>query len=404
MKRIKEVLEKYVPTFILIKIKILYAYIFNKKNYEFYENINLDLANLKQKRAIIAFVPEFFKSDVFSHGAVSEFIEIVYCLIQYGYVLDIIDVRDDKKIKLIQQRKYDLVFGLESNNIKKIMLWNKNAKKVVYSNGPSIEICVKNEIERFEYLKSRHMNIKTAKPRTKDDGMDCCLKYADELVLLGNKWTGSTYWKWIDKKNIYLVDVIALQNVNYIIDRNVRKSKNRFLWFGSSGTILKGLDIVIDVFNDLKQCELYIYGVPNNEQIFVKNMIKGNNIYLKGFIHVNSKEFINLINSVSFIIFPSSGEGMSGSVATCMKHGLIPIITKETGVDLPSNAGFMLSSFYVNDIKKMVEKCLNLTETEIEYMHNEILKYTKNKYTTLEYKESLLKIFDKILDEDIKNR
>ena len=40
----------------------------------------------------------------------------------------------------------------------------------------------------------------------------------------------------------------------------------------------KGLDIVIDVFNEFPDTELYIYGVVESEKIFVKSLIKSKKI------------------------------------------------------------------------------------------------------------------------------
>ena len=58
------------------------------------------------------------------------------------------------------------------------------------------------------------------------------------------------------------------------------------------------------------------------------------NVVHIGFINLKSERFLNLMNEASFILFPSCSEGMASGVLTCMNHGLIPIITKECGIDI----------------------------------------------------------------------
>ncbi len=43
-----------------------------------------------------------------------------------------------------------------------------------------------------------------------------------------------------------------------------------------------------------------------------------------------------------FSIFPSCSEGQSGSVLTTMSLGLIPIVTKEVGIDV-FDKGFLIN-------------------------------------------------------------
>ncbi|MBX2989876.1 MAG: glycosyltransferase [Bacteroidetes bacterium] len=62
-------------------------------------------------------------------------------------------------------------------------------------------------------------------------------------------------------------------------------------------------------------------------------MFETANIHPVGIIHTRSAEYADLVARCAFVVLPSSAEGQPGSVVQCMWSGLIPIVTKETGID-----------------------------------------------------------------------
>lgn len=399
-KRLKRYCKKHLPNKVVVILMAINKRRHSKKEYDFYENINVDMANPAQERALIVLIPDFLHDKDINHGAKIEFIEIIYCIINRGYTVDLMDVRDYKQLEKIRKenRNYDLVLGLQSPLMWHVLDLQKNARKIIYTNGSSTESCVENERKRFAYLYERHPHLhKKIHPRVNNDDTDRCLGLADYLIVLGNKITVETYSKFIPVEKIYMINSIPLNNQNFIPHRNIMNTKKKFLWFGSMGVILKGLDLVIDVFNELEEYELYVYGVLLNEKEFVQKMVKSPNIHIENIIDVQSQEFINLMNSVSYMIFPSASEGMSGSVLTCMKHGVIPIITEETGVDLPPGMGMYMPSIQVADIKEVIYKCASLEDEKVSRMHEMIFSYYKDKFTIKDYRDSMMQILKDIV-------
>ena len=90
------------------------------------------------------------------------------------------------------------------------------------------------------------------------------------------------------------------------------------MFLASYGQVLKGLDIVLDVFSKTPDLKLYVCSNFEQEKDFCKlyNKILFNseNVKAIGFIDVNSKVFENIIDECSYLIAPSSTEGCSGSV------------------------------------------------------------------------------------------
>jgi hypothetical protein len=56
---------------------------------------------------------------------------------------------------------------------------------------------------------------------------------------------------------------------------------------------------------------------------------------------------------------------MSGSSATCMQAGLYPVLSKNTGIDLPPGAGILLEDCEISTIQNALHKVLNTRESEL---------------------------------------
>ena len=96
-------------------------------------------------------------------------------------------------------------------------------------------------------------------------------------------------------------------------------NKRNFLFMASKGAILKGLDILLEVFarSDTKNLNLYVCGSFEREHQFMEYYSKYfnlPNIHKIGWISLSKKEFKKIIKSCSFHIFPSCTEGMPGAI------------------------------------------------------------------------------------------
>ena len=65
--------------------------------------------------------------------------------------------------------------------------------------------------------------------------------------------------------------------------------------------------------------------------------LKLKNIHKIGWINLFKKEFHKIIDKCSFHIFPSCTEGMPGALISTMNVGIIPLCTKESGLNIQNN-------------------------------------------------------------------
>ncbi|MBU7008192.1 glycosyltransferase [Phosphitispora fastidiosa] len=364
-----------------------------KKKYRFYQNINADLAASSQKRVLISYITEPFEADLScsQHTNVHECAQIIKIFINMGYCVDVIHCQDKENLPYILNKKYHVIFGF-GNAFYEAGLHNHQAKKVIYLTESHPDFSIMRERERLDYFYKRH-GKRTGFTRShlfyKKEYIDA----ADYGILLGSKTTSETYPSL--NKRLFITTPTGLINKDYLYEeRDYYKSRKNFVWFGSYGAIHKGLDILIDVFNGLQECNLYICGLyPSEERLFSINNINVKNV---GFVDVNSCHFIDLMNKCSFVILPSCSEGMSTSVLTCMNHGLIPIVTRETGIDL-KEFGVYLDDYRVEYVTEVVRgySCLGVEELSIQ--HKKVYDYSREIFNIREYTMRLSAILQKLL-------
>ncbi|CAN7690214.1 glycosyltransferase [Paenibacillus sp. LjRoot153] len=386
----KKIIKRYLP---INLTRILMKYV---KKYYLFQNINLDETLLNQKRVLISYITDPISRDQntwYTHTNIAECSQIIRCFIEMDYIIDLIHCEDHKGLNSIINRKYDVVFGL-GRPFYEISKQNLDAKKIIYLTESHPEFSLKQETERMDYYYERN------KKRLKHVRSNAYLKndyinIADIGILIGNKFTLQTYRQFNYTKDIFTITPTGMRNRKYINgERNYNSTKKNFLWFGSSGAIHKGLDVIVEAFREIPDCNLYIGGLHENEKRFIN--LKGHNIIDLGFVNIQSDAFLELINTCSFVILPSCSEGMATSVLTCMNHGLIPIITKETGIDL-IDSGFYLHDYRVEYLKDFIKDCSRLPDEIIADEHVKVYNYAKDIFNISNYSKQLKKTLQDVL-------
>jgi glycosyltransferase involved in cell wall biosynthesis len=382
---------------IFYQLPILFQTKFEKffSRSEFIQNINFNFQNKSQKRVLISYITTPFKKSLRSNLHPNEIkcLYIVKSFIDLGYCIDIIDSLNETNLCNIENVRYDVIFGFGKPFYLATMK-NQDAKSIIFLTESHPDFSLKNELERLDYFfkrKRKNAPIMRSGIYFKKDHIGVA-KYA---ILTGNQITANSYSSYYGK--LFSVDNFGLINSRYANkERAVEKTRKNFVWFGSYGAIHKGLDVLIDAFDELKDYNLFICGLTEKERRFFK--INNVNIHDLGFIDVNSDEFIQLMENCSFIVFPSCAEGMSTSVLTCMNHGLIPIISRNCGIDV-GDYGFYLEDYHVESIKKDIISAASLDINKIRVLHQTVFTETRQKYDINKTIERFNYFILKILNE-----
>lgn len=309
-----------------------------------------------------------------------------------------VDIYNNTYTGKINYNQYDLIIGEGipiTNYFKK---QNKNEIKTIYYATGSHPFF--NNISSYKaifnfYNRKFFLPLLSSRITNFDWGIAASL--AQNHIIIGNEVTKKSFLEY-SNSNKYLINP-PYYSVNKVLDFS-KKNKRKYLWFGSYGLVHKGLDLVIESFIKNPEIELHVCGYLENEKNIIDSyseyLKETKNIYFHGFISLDSKQFLDLMENCSFVILASCSEGCATAVITAMGNGgLIPIVTKETGIDL--NYGIEIKSFDVDAINNALKDSFMIQNNEIKEKSLIIIEYIERNYSIEIFKKNLEKIILKII-------
>ena len=321
-----------------------------------------------------------------------ESLQIAKTFLDLGYAVDVIDYRNNI---FIPKKDYSFFVAARTNFQRIAQLLNENCVKIVhldtahwlFNNSAVYRRCLDLQQRWGVTLKS----FKWVEP-------NWAIECADYATVLGNEFTVSTYS--YAQKTIIPLSVPAVTVYPWAKDKNYGDCRNHFLWFGSSGLVHKGLDLVLETFAKMPDYHLYVCGPIQEEKDFEKayyeELYQTPNIHTVGWVDISSSEFVEITNKCIGLIYPSCSEGQSGAVVTCLQAGLIPILSYESGVDVDT-FGVILEDCSIDEIKISVQKVSNLPAEELKRMSRKAWEYARANHTRESFAKEYRRVVDKIM-------
>ena len=125
-----------------------------------------------------------------------------------------------------------------------------------------------------------------------------------------------------------------------------------FLWFAGSGAVHKGMDLVLEHFARRTDLTLHCVGPYEAERDFVtayaRELYSTPNIVSHGWMLPSDPRFAAIAGQACAFVLPSCSEGMSPAAVTCMSFGLIPVVTRRCGLNLPPDVGRIVDDQVTN--------------------------------------------------------
>lgn len=361
-------------------------------------NVNCDLFSKEQKRILFCYMTSSFSVDLTKnifHPNIPRCNQMITSLIKMGYTIDICDSRDTNSFPILKERSYEAIIGF--GPIFELMAGLDSIKhKIIYITENDPATVEKKYHERLDYFKERHPKTKIIPTNQRVVFYNRKqIELANYAIIMTNDYN-SVYIKNL-VPSYFKIKVNGFINTDYrYTTSNISEKRKNFLWFGSTGLYQKGLDILIDVFSLIPDYTLNVYGVDSKELKSIEKLLPPN-VIIHSKVSVLSHEFINVMNKNLFIISASCLEGMQSGVATCMRHGLIPMLTKECGYDEhPSIIQF--ENYKVETIKNKIEEIQKLSDEELAKLSRNIYDYGNSEFTLenfiATFKEGLQSLFE----------
>jgi glycosyltransferase involved in cell wall biosynthesis len=299
----------------------------------------------------------------------------------------------------VPECSYDVVFDIYVNQ-QKWYYQTLSAKKMLHLTGSDWNYQNDSELNRVAALEfRRRCNYFPRRIVPYSSLMARALELADSCSLIGNRHTLSTYPVNYHTK-LTCINVTAstsfIKNVSEYVP-----GEREFLWFFGGGAVHKGLDLLLEVFARNPHMTLNVVGDVCSEidffAIFKYELTECLNIKVHGYLEPTDQRFKNIINRCFCFIAPSCSEGMSVAVATCMQIGLYPIVSRDTGINLPAGVGRYLESCSVEEIETAIVTLFCTNPSIIGQEIAECQKYALSEYSRERFSASMKDYLGKAL-------
>jgi glycosyltransferase involved in cell wall biosynthesis len=282
------------------------------------------------KRALLIYIvgPFLKRDDSSGHQNRRQSKQIVNLLDQSGYVVDVVDINN----RIFRPDKvYDLVI---SNRVIDTPL-NNDAIKIYLATTLHHKAHNENLRKRHERLYKRR-GCRVQLRRVYPESMPYVQK-SNAIVGFGNEFIMNS-WRETFNVPVYPFNNYGFKETEFVFDsKDFSTARQNFLFFSSKSQMQKGLDLLLEIFPKHPHLHLYICSGYKREldfcACFHKELYDTANIHPIGYVRVNGPEYNELVGKCAYVILPSCSEGQSGSVVQCMYSGLIPLVTKEVGID-----------------------------------------------------------------------
>jgi glycosyltransferase involved in cell wall biosynthesis len=224
-------------------------------------------------------------------------------------------------------------------------------------------------------------------------------EYADYITLLGTPFQQLLY-NARPKRHQLDISVAVLPTQ---VPKNVASARTNFLWMGSGGVLLKGLDLAVEAFLELPTANLYIAGAIEREPRvwkWLKPILDTHaHIHYLGWVDVATPSFAKVANNCIGIVYPSASEGGGGVVAQLLHFGLVPIVT-QTATVRAASLGFEIESqepaTIVDGIKSSVRTMLAMSEHELAQRSAAVQVFAATHHTRAAYAASFAALLDRM--------
>jgi len=331
------------------------------------------------------------------HSNKWECAETIRILSEMGYVIDVMNFNTHP---VTFDNDYDVIIDIDINLQLYAPLF-ENALKIMYITTGYGRYLNNAEIKRVNELeKRRGMRYSPKRLVHYLELFDRSLEIADKCSLIGNSVTKSTFPDEFQKKITPIT--VSASKLNYIKSQeDYVPNEREFLWFFGLGAVTKGLDLLLEIFPNYPDYTLNIIGHLDVEQdfmkIYKKELSQYENIRYHGSMSPLSKEFESIVKRCFCFIAPTCSEGLSPAVATLMQVGLYPIITKNSGADLPPNAGIMLEDISIKEIDAKIKEVYNKKDNELLEEIQKVQSLALKRYSREQFSKEIKSFFDNVL-------
>jgi len=346
-------------------------------------------------RALLTYICEPFTTERHTpefrrHANYAQAVAIAEQLGERGYSVDVTHWRNPAPP---DGSHYDLVFGLGRAFAAAASSRREGAIAIYFGTGTLANQTNLMQVRRdSEFNRRHHANVASAL-HDPDTGPAC----ADRLLVTGDDWVVGSY----SGHSAAPVSVCPNPIVEGVVDMRESKdfnaSRMHFLWMAGYGGLRRRLDLVLEAFSLMPDVHLWVCGGLRHEKVFyaaMKHWLDGcENIHDVGWVDVGSERYREITRRCGFMIYPSVSDGCPGSVVNAMASGVVPLVTRETGIDVES-AGIKIVGETVGDIVSAVRSASSMAPAIVERMSGLAVERACDRFSQARFEQGLRECLD----------
>lgn len=332
-------------------------------------------------------VPTYHPSWVITERMARKFLD-------FGYTVDVI-ANENKSF--LPKKEYTFFIDTRMNFERLAPMLNKDCVKILHATTAHPYFHNAAEAKRLMALQERkHVTVRSRRFMPVRDAV--AVEYADCLTV-PSEFCLQTFG--YANKPFYLVPYPAEFVYPWAEAKNFESCRSRFLWLGSAGMVHKGLDLVLEAFAGMPEYHLTVCGPVGNEKdferVYEQELYHTSNIHTLGWIDIDSPEFVNLALQCVGFVYPSCSEGSAGAVITCLHAGLIPIISRESGVDVSKEVNAVLEDCSIEAIQDAVRQLASCSTSELERKSRNAWEFARANHTVENFEKQYGIMLEKIM-------
>ena len=335
-----------------------------------------------------------------THTHYGESVLMAKVWLERGFAVDVIDYRNSE---FVPRKRYDVFVSARTNLETIAPRLAADCVKIAHFDTSHYAFNNQASYTRLLALQQRRGVSLPGSMRLVEHNL--ALEFADCAVVLGNDATLNTYR--YAGKPLYALPVPAAVDPVWSDDKDFASCRNRFLWFGSSSFVHKGLDVVLEAFAGMPDMHLTVCGPLDGEPAFCrayhKELYESSNIHAVGWVDVAGEEFPKILNQCAAVVYPSCAEGQAGSIINCMRSGIIPVISRETGIST-EGFGVLLPDASVAAIRTEVSNMAARSPETLAERAEHVRKYAASHHSQDSYIREYTRIVETITAQTAPSR
>lgn len=353
------------------------------------------------RNALLSYITSpFTRRETLVHTNELESRLIAATLRDLEYNVDIVNYDDERPV---EYQRYDLILGFGAPVVNSFVNRRKPIKVISYLGGMHNYVQNLATLQRVEDVyRKRHVWLLDSGRFVVHDWTSISL-ISDATIALGDEAVAETYQRYTNKP-LYMLPSLYYALYDYreiVAGKDFGASVRHFLWFGGSGLVHKGLDLVLETFADQPDLELHVCGPIHVESAFEacyrQELYALPNIHTYGFIALDSPTLRQLLQTCGWVILPSCAEGGGSSVLNVAANGgLVPIVTRESSVYI-GDFGVRIPDLSAAGTRKAVQAAQQITPDDLRRRSLICGAYFVNQHSVSRYTEQIQAAIEQIL-------